>query len=450
MSAPTKEGWMTKQGGMIKTWKKRWFMLVGQELIYSEKPGKKESGKIDLSTASDIADAPECKKPHAFRIVVDGVRTYYICAQSEKDEQEWINFLKAARGSGPAQTTTSAPAAPERKIGVNDFDTIRVIGRGSYGKVQLVRCKVDGKLYAMKEMSKQLLEESEQIEQTLVEKRVLLQTVHPFLVGAHYTFQTTGTIFMVLDYVPGGELFGRLKEEGSFSEQRVRLYAAEILIGLGHLHSLKYVYRDLKPENILVDSDGHLKLTDFGLVKPKMDADSTTSTFCGTPEYIAPEMLQQQPYTKAVDWWSFGILVYEMLTGLPPFYDENVNKMYRMILSEPLTFPDSMSPEAQDLITQLLDRNPETRLGSSANDYEDIKKHPFFAPLDWDQVYKKQYTPEWKPTIKGETDTSNFDEEFTQEQTGHSFEDASMITAQTQQEFVNFTCTSESAIEGLG
>jgi len=198
---------------------------------------------------------------------------------------------------------------------------------------------------------------------------------------------------MVLDYVPGGELFGRLKEEGSFSEQRVRLYAAEILVGLGHLHSLKYVYRDLKPENILVDSDGHLKLTDFGLVKTKMETDSTTSTFCGTPEYIAPEMLQQQPYTKSVDWWSFGILVYEMLTGLPPFYDENVNKMYRMILSEPLTFPDSMSPEAQDLISQLLDRNPETRLGASANDYEDIKKHPFFAPLNWDKVLSKQYTP---------------------------------------------------------
>jgi serine/threonine protein kinase len=211
-------------------------------------------------------------------------------------------------------------------------------------------------------------------------------------------------------------LFGRLKEEQQFSEPRTQLYAAEILLGLGHLHSRGFIYRDLKPENILVDRDGHLKLTDFGLVKPKMgERNATTETFCGTPEYIAPEMLQQKPYTKAVDWWSFGILVYEMLCGLPPFYDENTNRMYRAILHDQVNFPPSMSTFAQDLIIRLLERNPRERMGSGDEDYKEIQSHSFFSGLNWEDVFNRNIKPEWVPRIKDATDTSNFDEQFTQE-----------------------------------
>jgi len=444
-----KEGWIMKQGGVIKTWKKRWFILNGSSISYYEKKGSKEIGRIDLKIASEISLAPECKKQPAFKIVTPD-RTYYLTTETSQEASDWIKALGQARGDSSASKVAAAvPKVTTKKVSIEDFDIISVIGRGTYGKVQLIRNKADKKLYALKTMSKHLLEESEQIEQTLTERDVLLKTVHPFLVAAHFTFQTPEKIFMVLDYVPGGELFGRLKEEGKFSENRVRLYAAEILLGLGQLHSLGFVYRDLKPENILVDAEGHLKITDFGLVKAKMNGNSTTSTFCGTPEYIAPEMLQQQPYTKSVDWWSFGILIFEMLTGLPPFYDENTNKMYRMIINDPIDFPDDMSPEAQDLISKLLDRNPATRLGAGPTDVEEIKSHRFFAPLRWPDVMSRKIEPEWKPEISNATDTRNFDEEFTQEAAAVSFEDPSLIGATTQKEFEGFTCTQDSALDGI-
>ena len=439
-----KEGWIMKQGGKIKSWKKRWFILNGLNLNYYDKKGGKEAGSINLKTASEVSLAPDCKKQPAFKIVTPD-RTYYLSTESSQEASDWIKAIGEARKDSSAKSVAaSVPQVAPKKITLDDFEIISVLGRGGYGKVQLVRFKEDGQLYALKSMSKHLIEESGQIQQTLTERDVLLKTVHPFLVGAHHTFQTAEKIFLVLDYVPGGELFGRLKEEERFSESRVRLYAAEILLGLGQLHSLGFVYRDLKPENILVDAEGHLKITDFGLAKGKMNSGATTTTFCGTPEYVAPEMLRQEPYTKSVDWWSYGILIYEMLTGLPPFFDENTNRMYQMILKDDVVFPDDLSPDVQDLISKLLNKYPQARLGAGPKDFEDIKAHKFFSSLQWDKVLAKKYTPEWKPHMKNATDTSNFDEEFTAEPNVISYEDPSLIGKKTQAEFEGFTCTQDS------
>jgi serine/threonine protein kinase len=312
-------------------------------------------------------------------------------------------------------------------VSLDDFELLRVIGRGSFGKVQLVCCKEDGKLYAMKSLRKDSLREAGQLEQTVIERNVLKQTSHPFLFCAHYAFQTSDKIFLVLDYVPGGELFARLREEQRFAESRARLYAAEILLALGHLHKQKIVYRDLKPENILVDQDGHLRITDFGLVKADMDVDSTTSTFCGTPEYIAPEMLQGRRYTKAVDWWSYGVVLYEMLSGLPPFYDENSNKMYRMAINDPVQFPEYFSAEAKDLIGRLLEKDPLRRLGAGDNDYLEIKTHHFFSSIDFDALMKREIVPEWKPVLSGDRDVRHFDPQFTDEQAAISFTQDSAV-----------------------
>lgn len=448
----SKEGWLTKQGGAIKTWKRRWFTLSGAILSYAEKQGKKPKGSIELSSTAVIDHAPDCKRQPAFKIAIQGGRTYYIVGATKAECQEWIDAIRKAAGqnpSSPAAPAQPAPSGPGAKPSLDNYEIIKVLGRGTYGKVQLVRSKSDNKIYALKTMGKRLLEETDQVEQTLVEKEVLLKTRHPFLVSAHAAFQTPEKIFLVIDYVPGGELFNRLKEEGKFSESRTRLYAAEIALGLGAMHSHGLLYRDLKPENILIDADGHLRLTDFGLVKTQMFGDSTTGTFCGTPEYIAPEMLTQQPYTKVVDWWSFGIIVFEMLTGLPPFYDENTNKMYRMVLHDQVVFPPYLSPEAVDLISKLLDKDPAHRLGGSEEDVEEIKRHPFFKPINWDDVLAKKYTPEWIPSIKGELDVSNFDMEFTAEPAAISYEDESLIAQSTQQSFEGFTCAPESALDKI-
>ena len=431
-----KNGWLVKQGGFIKTWRKRWFILTGQTLSYFKEPGQKEKGNIPINKADLISKAPECSKQPAFKINVPGTRTYYIYGENFQEIDEWIQVLENARKGIKLPDPTHISEA--------DFQVVRLIGKGTYGKVQLVQHKKDGKVYAMKIMSKRLLEEYDQIDQILTERNVLLKTHHPFLVSAYFSFQNENQIFLILDYIPGGELFGRLKEDGKFSENRTKLYAAEILLGLGHLHSLGFIYRDLKPENILVDAEGHLKITDFGLVKAKMGPSGTTSTFCGTPEYIAPEILQQLPYTKSVDWWSYGILLFEMLTGLPPFYDENMTKMYRSIMGDPLHFPHYISPIARDLITKLLDRNPNNRLGSNEKDFEEIKSHPFFSSINWDEIINKKFIPEWIPDLDNELDTKNFDQNLIDE--NQSYENGPVLSRETQKEFIGFTCIQESKL----
>jgi serine/threonine protein kinase len=438
----TMEGWAYKQGGFWKSWKRHWFSLRGTILHYSRRQNGHEKGRIDLTRARLVTTAPECPRQPALLICIPCVRTYYICPPTPDDAHEWISTLDSVRRGRPATVPK-----PSRGVGINNFNFIATIGRGTYGVVQLVRHTGNGQLYAMKVMSKQMLADYAQIDQTLRERRVLLQTVHPFLVGAHYAFQTDTKVFLVLDYVPGGELFARLRQEIRFSEARTQLYAAEILLGLGHLHSLGFVYRDLKPENILVDEDGHIKLTDFGLVKGNLcNEKATTSTFCGTPGYIAPEVLLRKPYTRSVDWWSFGILVYEMLVGLPPFWNSNSEIMLRSVLSDQVRFPAGISGEARDLIQKLLVRDGHTRLGAGQEDFEEIKQHRFFAGLCWSAVIAKQMETEWRPDLKNPTDTSHFDPEFVQGIPAGAAEEAVVVSPQTQRAFLGFSYVNESRL----
>ena len=240
---------------------------------------------------------------------------------------------------------------------------------------------------------------------------------HPFLVHLLYAFQTADKLYMVLEYMGGGELFHWLKEHRRFSEPRARLYTAEIGLGLGALHDLDIVYRDLKPENLLIDTEGHIRITDFGLSKDNVTgagAEGGTKTFCGTPEYLAPEILENRGHGKAVDWWSFGTLLYEMMCGLPPFYDTNVQRMYNKILIAPLKFPSYISKDAKAVLMALLQRAVDQRLGS-AKDFSEIAAHDFYASLDMDKVYKKQIKPEFVPQIKGADTAAHFDKEFTSE-----------------------------------
>ncbi|CAK7319720.1 Serine/threonine-protein kinase Sgk2 [Vulpes lagopus] len=296
-----------------------------------------------------------------------------------------------------------------------DFDFLKVIGKGSYGKVLLAKHKSDGMFYAVKVLQKKSILKKKEQSHIMAERSVLLKNVqHPFLVGLRYSFQTPEKLYFVLDYVNGGELFFHLQRERRFLEPRARFYAAEVASAIGYLHSLNVIYRDLKPENILLDCQGHVVLTDFGLCKEGVEPEETTSTFCGTPEYLAPEVLRKEPYDRAVDWWCLGAVLYEMLQGLPPFYSQDMSQMYENILYQPLQIPGGQTVAACDLLQGLLHKDQRQRLGSKS-DFLEIKNHVFFSPINWDDLYHKRLTPPFNPNVAGPADLKHFDPEFTQE-----------------------------------
>lgn len=232
-------------------------------------------------------------------------------------------------------------------MNLDDFELVKVIGKGSFGKVTLVRKKSDSKLYAMKVLSKSDIVKRKQVEHTRTERKVLGSINHPFIVRLHYAFQTEEKLYFVLDYAAGGELFFHLSRVKKFSEAATRFYCAELTLALDELHAHSVVYRDLKPENILLDGEGHVKLVDFGLAKEGVsDAAMGASSLCGTPEYLSPEVLDRQGHGTAVDWWNLGMVTYEMLTGLPPWYTTNREKLFQSIRSAPLKFPMSVNRTA--------------------------------------------------------------------------------------------------------
>uniref|UniRef100_A0A8C7Y6Q3 non-specific serine/threonine protein kinase n=1 Tax=Oryzias sinensis TaxID=183150 RepID=A0A8C7Y6Q3_9TELE len=301
------------------------------------------------------------------------------------------------------------------KADPSQFQLLKVLGQGSYGKVFLVR-KIRGadrgQLYAMKVLKKATLKVRDRV-RSKMERDILAEVNHPFIVKLHYAFQTEGKLYLILDFLRGGDLFTRLSKEVMFTEEDVKFYLAELALALDHLHSLGIIYRDLKPENILLDEEGHIKITDFGLSKEAIDHDKRAYSFCGTIEYMAPEVVNRRGHTQSADWWSFGVLMFEMLTGSLPFQGKDRKETMALILKAKLGMPQFLSPEVQSLLRALFKRNPTNRLGAGPDGVEEIKRHRFFASIDWKKLYRKEVRPPFKPSVGRPEDTFHFDPEFT-------------------------------------
>ncbi|XP_049656915.1 ribosomal protein S6 kinase alpha-2 isoform X1 [Accipiter gentilis] len=301
------------------------------------------------------------------------------------------------------------------KADPSQFELLKVLGQGSYGKVFLVR-KIKGsdagQLYAMKVLKKATLKVRDRV-RSKMERDILAEVNHPFIVKLHYAFQTEGKLYLILDFLRGGDLFTRLSKEVMFTEEDVKFYLAELALALDHLHGLGIIYRDLKPENILLDEEGHIKITDFGLSKEAIDHDKRAYSFCGTIEYMAPEVVNRRGHTQSADWWSFGVLMFEMLTGSLPFQGKDRKETMALILKAKLGMPQFLSIEAQSLLRALFKRNPSNRLGAGFDGVEEIKRHPFFVTIDWNKLYRKEIKPPFKPAVGRPEDTFHFDPEFT-------------------------------------
>ncbi|KAI6114303.1 kinase-like domain-containing protein [Pisolithus sp. B1] len=341
-------------------------------------------------------------------------------------------------GPGKIQIGVAYQASSGQSLTIDDFELITVIGKGSFGKVMQVRKRDTMRIYALKTIRKAHIVDRKEITHTLAERLVLARVNNPFIVPLKFSFQSEQKLYLVLAFVNGGELFHHLQREQRFNEERSRFYSAELLLALEHLHELDVVYRDLKPENILLDYTGHIALCDFGLCKLNMKDSDTTNTFCGTPEYLAPEILNGQGYNKVIDWWTLGVLLYEMLSGLPPFYDEVTDKMYQKILTDPLVFGPDIGTEARSILTSLLNRDPTKRLG--VNGAEEIKKHPFFEKhIDFKRLLQKKIQPPFKPSVASPVDVSNFDTVFTTEDPIDSYVDGSHLSSTVQAQFAGFS-----------
>ncbi|CAJ0938338.1 unnamed protein product [Ranitomeya imitator] len=267
-------------------------------------------------------------------------------------------------------------------------------------------------VYAMKVLKKATIKVRDRV-RTKMERDILAEVNHPFIVRLHYAFQTEGKLYLILDFLRGGDLFTRLSKEVMFTEEDVKFYLAELALGLDHLHSLGIIYRDLKPENILLDEEGHIKLTDFGLCKESIDHEKKAYSFCGTVEYMAPEVVTRQGHSHSADWWSYGVLMFEMHTGSLPFQGKDRKETMTLILKAKLGMPQFLSKEAQDLLRALFRRNPTNRLGSGSDGAEEIKRHPFFSTIDWNRLYRRELSPPFKPAVTQPDDTYYFDSEFT-------------------------------------
>jgi serine/threonine protein kinase len=307
---------------------------------------------------------------------------------------------------------------PRRKMTSDDFQSLRCLGKGTYGTVLLVKQRGTGRLYAQKQFKKaSLVVHKKLVEQTKTERQILESVNrHPFVVKLFYAFQDHEKLYLILEYGQGGELFTHLNTEKMFSESVAAFYLAEMLLAISHLHNnMGVIYRDLKPENCLLDADGHLLLTDFGLSKVAVDPTDSCNSMLGTVEYMAPEVIQGKKYGRAVDWWSFGALGYDLMTGNPPFRGGNNAKIQENIVKQKLVLPYFLSPDAKDLLTRLLRKDPHKRLGSTMpKDLQILQKHRFFRKIDWKKLAAREVEPPIQPMITDPELAENFAPEFTE------------------------------------
>ena len=287
--------------------------------------------------------------------------------------------------------TTQEQTSVKEYIGAHSFTAHELLGTGSFGEVYLVEKVSDQSLHAMKVLCKDKIFEHKLSRYALTERNVLSVVNHPFIVKLNYSFQTQNELFLILQYCWGGDLSEYLHVEKRFNEYKARIYWAEVLLALEELHSKDIIFRDLKPDNVVLDEDGHALLTDFGLSKEGIYDFKETNSFWGSYAYLAPEMVQKTGHGKSVDWYLLGVFLYEMLVGIPPYYDNDRDILFHNIVNQDLAMPSYVSKEARDLIVKLMDRNPLTRLGT--NGASEIKKHRWFRTLNWKDVYNKKISP---------------------------------------------------------
>ncbi|OAV99125.1 AGC/PKA protein kinase [Puccinia triticina 1-1 BBBD Race 1] len=321
--------------------------------------------------------------------------------------------VSSALESNPStESQASDPTKNARKTSsryaLADFDLIRTLGTGSFGRVHLSKSRHNGRGYAIKVLNKKRVVGLKQVEHTNSERQMLAAVRHPFLVNLWGTFADSYNLYMVMDFVSGGELFNLLRKSQRFPDPVAKFFGAEVALALDYLHCLDIVYRDLKPENILLGSDGHIKITDFGFAKLVPDI---TWTLCGTPDYLAPEIVQSKGYNKSVDWYALGVLIFEMLAGYPPFYceEESPMRLYEKIIAGKVRYPSYFNPSAKDLLKSLLTSDLSKRFGNLANGSRDIFHHAWFAEVDWERLYRKQIPAPYVPRVSSEWDASNFD-----------------------------------------
>uniref|UniRef100_A0A8C9XIL0 non-specific serine/threonine protein kinase n=1 Tax=Sander lucioperca TaxID=283035 RepID=A0A8C9XIL0_SANLU len=390
-----REGWLHKRGEYIKTWRPRYFILKsdGSFIGYKEKPDLNDQTSPPLNNFS-VAECQLMKterpRPNTFVIrclqwttVIE--RTFHV--DSNEEREEWMRAIQSVANSlkmreqeedepmdmfgSPSESSLEEMEvlmSKNRSKTMSDFEYLKLLGKGTFGKVILVKEKSTGVHYAMK----------------ILRKEVII-----------------------------AKLFFHLSRERVFTEDRARFYGAEIVSALEYLHSRDVVYRDLKLENLMLDKDGHIKITDFGLCKEGITPDATMKTFCGTPEYLAPEVLEDNDYGRAVDWWGLGVVMYEMMCGRLPFYNQDHERLFELILMEEIRFPRNLSPEAKSLLAGLLKKDPKQRLGGGPTDAKEVMSHKFFIIINWQDVVQKKLTPLFKPQVTSETDTRYFDDEFT-------------------------------------
>ena len=331
------------------------------------------------------------------------------------------------------------------KLTFHDFEKLKVLGKGSFGEVLLVKLKANNKYYAMKILTKKNVKLRHQESHTRAERDLMVKINCPFRGGMGVAFQDAVNLYIITEFMQGGEMFFHLHREKKFSNEKTKFYVVEIILAIEFLHNNKMLYRDLKPENIMVDSTGHIKLTDFGLSKMVKKTKEKAFTICGTPQYLAPEILSDDGYDNSVDWWSLGCVMYEMLTGSAPFRIPKGSYLSADLYKKKINMPDYVTPEAKDLIKQLLVPNPKKRLGYGQDGAKKIKEHQYFSDIDWDDAAERKLTPPFIPELNGETDLKYFDKMFTNENIEGSKVSEAPSSIVPSSEFKGFTYVTDSA-----